>query len=137
MNISKLNEAFNTIVEKKAELHGVDASSNEFERRKHLIAKLEKAFQKEYGAYLHDVLFEVHDEFCSDNEVLLPIAYMASSYLKDSNSTYEVSTTEGVPVDADDFPGIAARLILMPNPIRLELRGQKADFKEVVWQGAD
>ena len=134
MNISKLNEAFNTIVEKKAELQGVDTLSKEFERGETLIRQLEKAFQREYGAYLHDVLFEVHDEFCSDNEVLLPIAYMASSYLKASGSTYEVSTTEGVQVDADDFPGISARLVLMPNPIRLELRGQKADFKEVVWQ---
>ena len=35
-----------------------------------------------YGDYIEEALRDVHDEFCPDSEVLLPIAYLANEYIK-------------------------------------------------------
>ena len=135
MNISKLNQAFNTIVKKQVELNSLDINDRFYASVQHELDQLKSEFQKEYGAFLHEAIFEVHDEYCSDNEVLLPIAYIASNYLKSNDDQrYDLSGWEGVEVEVDDFPGVNAKLVLMPDPIRLELRGDDGTFKEVVWE---
>ena len=98
------------------------------------IARLEEAFQYAYGSYIEEALFNVHDEFCPDNEVLKPRSYMANAYTAgDERHLYDVAPNEGIAVEADDFPGINARLVLVPGPTRLVLQGQTVPFKETVW----
>ena len=46
---------------------------------------------------------------------------------------YDVANDEGIAVEADDFPGINAKLVLVPGPTRLILQGQTVPFKETVW----
>ena len=74
-----------------------------------------------YGAYLDDLLFEVYDEYCEDNQIQ-PI----ERYL----------TPEGVAVEADDFPGVRYQLKLKAFPLRFELENQVIGNQEIVWKAA-
>ena len=132
MNIEKLNEAFVAIAEKKIDLKRFDPNDPQFDVLMVEIREMEDTFLSDYGVFMEDALFNVHDEYCPDNDVLLPIAYIASQYLKDDEK-YDVENDQGIPVEADDFPGIRARLVLVPEPTRLILQGEQAEFKETVW----
>jgi len=134
MNISNLNQAFIEIAEKKNRLNQCDKADKLYSSLNEEIVKLEEQFQFEYGAFIEEALFNVHDEFCPDNEVRKPIYYMANSYSSDSTTCqYDVASDEGIAVEADDFPGINAKLVLVPGPTRLILQGQTVPFKETVW----
>ena len=135
MNIEKLNQAFIEIAEKKIELDRFDVQDPQYDLILAEIHDMEEAFMQEYGSFVEEALFNVHDEYCPDNDVLLPIAYMASQYLKSPNAKqpYDVTKDQGIPVEADDFPGVKARLVLVPGPTRLILQGQFDEFKEIVW----
>lgn len=74
-----------------------------------------------YGIYLNDLLFEVYDEYCEDNEVQSIDRYLSP---------------EGVPVEADDFPGVQYRLKLKAFPLRFELENKEMGNYEVVWRAA-
>lgn len=134
MNIKNLNQAFIEIAEKKIQLSGIGYNDPDYDLLETEIHELEDDFQSNYGSFIEEALFNVHDEYCPDNDVLLPIAYIASTYKKGNGQfTYDVDDHQGIPVDADDFPGIKARLVLIPDPTRLVLQGEKEHFKEVVW----
>lgn len=135
MNIEKLNQAFVEIAEKKIELTRFDVQEPQYDAVLEEIHTMEENFQLTYGTYVEEVLFNVHDEYCPDNEVLLPSAYMASAYLRSTSDriVYDVENDQGIPVEADDFPGVRARLVLIPGPTRLILQGEKDEFKETVW----
>lgn len=136
MNIDKLNQAFIEIAEKKIELSRFDVQDPQHEIILNEIRDLESGFSSSFGSFVEEALFTVHDEYCPDNDVLLPIAYMASLYSKRSNkesSAYDVDADQGIVVEADDFPGTKARLVLVPDPTRLILQSESAEFKETVW----
>ncbi|MFY0685587.1 MAG: hypothetical protein JXQ90_00405 [Cyclobacteriaceae bacterium] len=136
MNIEKLNNAFVAIVEKKAELKNIPITDSSRGPQELTLMEMENMFMREYGAFIEEALFNVHDEYCPDNDVLLPVAYFASDYLKkgiEGAHQYDVSNEEGILVQADDFPGVEARLVLCPNPTRLILQGKKEMFREIVW----
>ncbi len=134
MNISNLNQAFIEIAEKKNRLFQCKKSDEMYDSLNEELAQLEEEFQYAYGAYIEEALFNVHDEFCPDNEVLKPRSYIASAYTTGGDrDLYDVAPDEGIAVEADDFPGINARLVLVPGPTRLVLQGQTVPFKETVW----
>ena len=99
---------------------------------------LEDDFGEHYGDYIEDALHEVHDEFCPDSDVLLPIAYLANKYIvvedqDEGKKKFDVTAGEGVIVDVDDYPGKVCRLVLIPGPTRIVLQiGQQQ--KEIVWK---
>ena len=138
MNISQLDNALIALVEKKTELSRLpydDVCYDEVEDELH---QMEDDFLSRYGAYLEEAFHVVHDEFCPDNDVLLPIAYLAKKYRKtkekrNGKPTYDVTPNDGVLVDADDYPNIITRLVLVPNPTRILLL-TKNGKKVVVWQ---
>ncbi|MEQ8470791.1 MAG: hypothetical protein RIC35_06375 [Marinoscillum sp.] len=135
MNIKNLNQAFVQIAEKKNELFQYAKSDQHSQDLKNELRELEQEFQYEFGSYIEEALFNVHDEFCPDNEVLKPIAYFAGRYVVSDRgeNEFDVDQNEGIAVEADDFPGINARLVLVPGPTRLVLQGVKESFKEIVW----
>lgn len=135
MNIEKLNQAFTEIAEKKIELTRFDVQEPEHDAILSEIHDMEETFLQTYGPFVEEALFNVHDEYCPDNDVLLPVAYMASAYMKVSHPRYlyDVENDQGIRVEADDFPGVKARLVLIPGPTRLILQGEKDEFKETVW----
>lgn len=128
MNIKNLDKALVEIAEKKNQLSAANLSKSVAETLTQEISELEADFQQQYGAYIEEALFNVHDEHCPDNEVQRPLAYLASDL---------ESPGQGISVEADDLPGIRARLVLVPSPTRLVLCNDGESFGEVVWKARE
>jgi len=116
MNTTALDKALQEIVKKREELAKIDYNNPKYDDLEEELHDLEDSFQDEYGDYLEDALQTVHDEYCPDNDVLMPIAYLG----------------QGVPVEVDKLPGKDTRLVLSPSPTRIILSLGK-DKQQVVW----
>lgn len=77
--------------------------------------------KQKHGHYLKELLFDIYDEYCSDNEVQEICDYLSP---------------KGVAVEADDFPGIHAKLSLKPEPLRITIKDVKYGFEEVLWRAS-
>ncbi|WP_421976530.1 hypothetical protein [Roseivirga seohaensis] len=138
MNVEKLNDDFAAIAEKINELDDMDYSDERYDDLEEELHDLEDAFIEEFGSELEEAIALVHDEFCPDNDVLLPIAYFAKNYTrlqrdKDGKYGYDVEFGEGVPVEVDDFPNQEVKLVLVPGPTRLLVTvGENA--KQEAWR---
>ncbi|KYG82831.1 hypothetical protein [Roseivirga echinicomitans] len=138
MNVEKLNEDFAAIAEKINELDDMDYSDERYDDLEEQLHDLEDAFIEEFGSELEEAIALVHDEFCPDNDVLLPIAYFAKNYVrlqrnKEGQYGYDVEFGEGVPVEVDDFPDQEVKLVLVPGPTRLLVTvGENA--KQEAWR---
>ena len=116
MDVKALNTALLEIVKKREELSKVNYNDPTYDNLEEQLHDLEDDFQDEYGEYLETALQKVHDEFCPDNDVLMPIAYLG----------------KGVPVEIDKLAGKDTKLILAPSPTRIVLAIGK-DKQEVIW----
>lgn len=137
MDIIALDKALRALVEKKNELAQLDYNDPRYDEAEEELHDMEDDFQREFGEYIEDALHVVHDDIAPDNDVLLPIAYLADKYEKvgekaDGSPLYDTDMKQGVLVDVDDYPGKAARLVLIPNPTRLVLMVAGVG-KEQVW----
>jgi hypothetical protein len=117
MDIKALDKALLEIVKKRDELSKIDYNNPKYDDLEEQLHDLEDDFQDEYGDYLEKALQSVHDEFCPDNDVLMPIAYLG----------------QGVIVEVDKLPGKDTRLVLAPSPVRIVLTVGK-DKQQVVWE---
>jgi hypothetical protein len=138
MDVKALNQALVALVEKKNQLSTLNYSDSSYDAVEEELHDMEDAFMDKYGKYLEKALEEVHDEYCSDTDVLLPIAYFAQKYIRngqntDGSTVYDVSHKEGVWVDADKYPGKEARLVIIPNPARILLM-VGPETKQEVWR---
>ncbi|MGI9541949.1 MAG: hypothetical protein ACR2MX_01745 [Cyclobacteriaceae bacterium] len=135
MDIKALNQALLSIAQKKNELIKIDYNDDAYDNVEEELHDLEDDFQEKYGDYLEDVLQDVHDELCPDNDVLLPIAYLAKEYIispgDNNEKVYDVKASEGVLVEVDDYPGQPTRLVLLPNPLRILLQINQEQRQEV------
>ena len=118
MNLKELDAELREIERTKAELSKLDYNDPKYDDLEEELHDLEDQLQDKHGEYLEQVLQGVHDEYCPDNDVLMPIAYLG----------------DGVPVEIDQFPGKDTRLILVTNPPRILLSVGKGE-PEVVWKG--
>src|SRR5690349_10253617 len=116
MDIKALDKALQEIVKKREELAKIDYNNPKYDDLEEQLHDLEDAFQDTYGEYVEEALQEIHDQYCPDNDILMPIAYLG----------------KGVFVEADKFPGKETRLTLIPTPTRIVLSIGK-DKNEVVW----
>lgn len=116
MDIKALDKALQEIVNQKAELSKLDYNNPKYDDLEEKLHDLEDDFQDEYGEYLEDAIQKIHDRFCPDSDVLLPIAYLGV----------------GAPVELEKLPGRDAKLMLETNPTRLILKIGK-DKQETVW----
>ena len=137
MDIQALDKALTALVEKKNQLAGLDYNDPKYDEAEEQLHDMEDDFQQQFGEYLEDALHVVHDDICPDNDVLLPIAYLADKYNKvgekpDGSPLWDTEMKEGVLVDVDDYPGKPARLVFVPNPTRLMLAVSGVG-KEEVW----
>lgn len=138
MDAKGLDKALIALIEKKNELNGLSYDNVNYDKVEEELHDMEDDFMDKFGPYLEQVLQEVHDEHCSDSDVLLPIAYLAQKYdkkgqLADGSPIYDVNHKDGVWVDADGFPGKEARLVIVPNPARILLMVGK-DHRQEVWR---
>ncbi len=126
-----LNEALVTLIKKKKELHDLNYNSSNYDQLEEDLHVLEDDFLNKYGDYLEDALHEVHDEYCPDSDVLLPIAYVPNE-LATSGDISEISLDQGVYVEVDDYESNETKLVLIPDPTRIVLL-VSPEQKEVVW----
>ena len=132
MDVQQLNADLCKIIDKKIELNGMSYNDPEYDQIEEDIHELEDRFQRRYGDYLEEALYEIHDEYCPDNDILMPIAYIPTKALKQGNE-YVVDFKEGVYVEADDYGDEDTKLVMLPNPLRIVLQ-INPEKKEVVWQ---
>lgn len=116
MDIKALDKALLALEKKRKELAALDYNNPKYDDIEEQLHDMEDEFQDEYGEYVEHALQDVHDKFCPDSDVLLPIAYMG----------------DGVLVEADQYPGKEVKLTLVANPPRIVLSVGK-DKQEVVW----
>jgi len=135
MDTEKLNDDLVNLVLKKNELYRLDYSNPEYDTVEEELHDLEDEFLRVHGKELEDVFKSIHEEFCPENEVLLPIAYLANKYKvkkrDDGDVEFSVSLDEGVIVDVDNYSDRLTRLVLIPNPSRILLQINNSHSEEV------
>lgn len=132
MDVQQLNLDLCKILDKKNELNGLQYNDPAYDQIEEDIHKLEDQFQKQYGDFLEEALYSIHDEYCPDNEVLMAIAYIPGKVSKNGDK-YIVDPKDGVFVEADDFGTGDTRLIMLPDPVRLVMQ-VSPDRQEVLWK---
>ncbi len=135
MEIEQLEKDLVEILEKKTALSKLDYHEEAYDEMEEAIHELEDAFQDHYGDYLEDALHEVHDEYCPDSDVLLPIAYIPNKF-EVIDGEYKVPYSEGVFVDVDDYESNNTKLVILPKPLRIVLLINPKQ-SEVVWRPKD
>jgi hypothetical protein len=132
MDIKELERQLIAIVELKNLLAITDYANPKYDEMEEELHDLEDDLIEDFGDYLEEALATVHDEYCPDNDILLPTAYLANSYLKTADG-YDVSHGEGILVEADDFPGKEVRVVLVPGPLRILVLAGKTE-KLLAWK---
>jgi len=132
MDLKELDKSLQEIAKRRMALQKIDYSSSKYDDLEEELHNLEDGLQEKFGDYLEAALQHVHDAYCPDTDVLYPIAYIAKSYQINNKNEYSVSTSEGVFVEVDKFPGKDTKLVLVPNPPRVFLNIGK-DKQELVW----
>src|SRR5688572_23968797 len=116
MDVKALNKALLEIIKQREDLSKINYNDPSYDNLEEQLHDLEDDFQDEYGEYLENALQQVHDEYCPDNDVLMPIGYLG----------------QGIPVEVDKLPRKDTRPILAPNPTRIILSVNE-DKQQVVW----
>lgn len=132
IDIKSLDKDLTALVKAKIALSKLTYADQDYDKIEEELHDMEDDFIENYGEYLEEALAEVHDEFCPDNDVLLPIAYLADEYIV-KEDTIDVAPGQGVLVEADDFASSKVTLALAPQPTRIVLQAGN-DHKEVVWR---
>jgi len=127
-----LDKELTELIENKIQLSKMDYNNDSYDELEEKLHDREDRFLEHYGDFLEDAFHEVHDEFCPDSDVLLPIAYLPNNIIKTDNG-YDVEFGEGVYVDVDDYASSETKLVLLPQPTRIILQVNK-EKREVVWQ---
>lgn len=132
MDVKALDKALVEIIKNRQELASIDYNNPKYDDLEEKLHDLEDDFMEGFGEDLERALQDIHDEYCPDSEVLVPIAYIAKKYDVNDKNEYSVAMTEGVFVEMDDYPGKDTKLVILPNPPRIALNISN-EKQEVVW----
>lgn len=135
IDIKALDTDLTNLIERKIQLSKIDYNHSDYDELEEELHDLEDSLLEKYGDYLEDAFHEVHDEFCPDSEVLLPIAYIPNNVQK-VNGEYTIDFEQGVYVEVDDYEGQETKLVLMPKPTRIILQINKNE-NDVVWRAEE
>ncbi|MCS6794643.1 MAG: hypothetical protein NZ516_01645 [Raineya sp.] len=130
-NLAQLNQDLAELVAKRIELSQISYDDVRYDSIEEAMHLLEDEFLAKYDDFLEDVFLDIHDEYCPETEVLSPLAYIARKYVK-RKGNYEIAENQGVWVEIEETPEKEAHLVLLPNPLRVELI--IGSFRKVVWQ---
>lgn len=133
VDLAKLDKDLKHLIDKKSELNELDYSNGRYDELEEEVHQLEDVFLENYGDYLEEAFHQVHDEYCPDNDVLLPIAYVPNQVSKQQNNGYEAVSGQGVYIEADDYDSPETKLVLLPGPTRIELL-VGSDQREIAWK---
>lgn len=132
IDLAKLNQDLVDLVEKRITLAALSYDDIRYDEIEEQLHEIEDAFLKKYDDFLEDILLDIHDELCPDNEVLSPIAYIAKKYKVKEKNQYDVFENQGVWVEIDEIPDREAHLVMLPNPLRIVLTA--GGFRKIVWK---
>ena len=132
MDKVKLENDLRTLAEKKTSLSVLDYHLPEYDTLEEELHELEDALQLEFGDFLEGVISEVHDKYCPDADMLIPIGYMASKYII-TEEGMDVEFHQGVPFEVEDNPDQKSSIVLVPAPTRILLLVDE-NKKEEVWK---
>ena len=132
MDAKALDKALLEIIKNRLELGKLDYSNPAYDDLEEKLHDLEDTFQEIFGDELEQALQDIHDEYCPDSDVLVPIAYIAKKYIVDEKNQFSLAPTEGVFVEMDDYPGKDTKLAFIPSPPRIILN-IGAEKQQVVW----
>lgn len=123
MDFEKLDVELTKIVKLRIKLSEITYADPEYDDIEEEMHDLEDDLNEEFGDELESKLEDIYAKLVSDNEVLLPSAYLANKYipmLPDARGviTYDVQGKEGVPIESEQFDGQDVRIVLVPNPTR-------------------
>jgi len=133
MNVIALDKDLRALVEKRTQLSKIDYNNENYDDLEEELHDMEDDFHDAYGSYLDEAFHEVHDEYCPDSDVLMPIAYVPKKVNIQKGDMYDVDFTQGVYVDVDDYPGNDTKLVLLPSPTRIVLQVSSSQ-RETVWK---
>lgn len=131
MDVKALDKALQEIIKTRMELSKLDYSNPAYDDLEEKLHDAEDVFQDSFGDDLESVLQDIHDEYCPDTDVLLPVSYIAKVYSINDKNEYGVTAKEGVFVEMDDYPGKDTKLVIVPNPVRIVLN--ISGVQQVVW----
>lgn len=135
MDLKELDKAIQEIAIRRNELKKLDYNNPKYDDLEEQLHDLEDELIDEHGGYLEEVLQEIHDKYCPDTDILLPIAYLAKTYTISANNEFSVTSAEGVYVEVDSMPNKETKLVMVPNPLRVILNVGN-EKKLVVWTAA-
>lgn len=123
MDFDKLDKELSEIVELRIRLSKITYADPEYDDIEEELHDLEDDLNEEFGNALEGKLEDIYAKLVSDNDVLLPSAYLANKYIPmqpDARGivTYDVQGKEGVPIESEQFDGQDVRIALVPNPAR-------------------
>lgn len=131
MDIVALDNELQKLVLKKNQLSVMDYGNEAYDDVEEELHNMEDDFSEKFGSYLEEAFYDVHDEFCPDSDVLMPIAYLGKQY-KVENGKFDVDFKQGVYVEMDDYPDQDTKLVLLPKPTRIILQITKEE-RNIVW----
>jgi hypothetical protein len=136
MDLEALDQSLISIVKKKNELKQLGYQDTRYDEVEEELHDLEDEWMEAFGAEMEQVIQGVHDKICPDTDVLLPIAYLAKSYVlaknEEGKEIFDVDLKEGVPVILDDYPDHLTRMVLLPTPPRLIVQVNR-EKRFLVW----
>jgi hypothetical protein len=123
MDFDKLDKELSEIVELRIRLSKITYADPDYDDIEEELHDLEDDLNEEFGDVLEGKLEDIYAALVSDNDVLLPSAYLANKYIPmqpDARGivTYDVQGKEGVPIESEQFDGQDVRIALVPNPAR-------------------
>lgn len=136
MDLNQLDKDLTVIIELRIRLSNYSYADPEYDDIEEELHDLEDDFNDKYGEDLERELEKIYDKLNSDNDVLLPSAYLANVYvplLPDSRGivSYEVKGKQGVPIESEQFDGQDVRLILVSNPARIVMQINGLSLKDI------
>lgn len=135
MEIKALNKDLDALIITKAKLSKLTYDDKNYDDVEEELHDMEDDFLEKYGDEFEEILDNVHEKLKSDNDVLLPIAYLPKnvSVKKDDkgNIVYELTSADGVQIDVPGKKG-DVRLVVLSSPPRIVLAEGKN--QTVVWE---
>jgi hypothetical protein len=133
MIITTIDSVIKDIADLRNELYNLNYNERDYDRKETELHKLEDGLIKTHGDFLSLLLQTVHEDNGIKQDILTPIAYLARSYIKRVNQTYDVDDGFGALVDVAD-KARPSYLVIVPGPLRI-LLVHANNIKEVLWRG--
>lgn len=135
IDYSAINQLLIHIIEQRRKLSKLNYDDPKYDDLEEELHDMEDEFTEEYGDFLEDILVDVHEEVCPEVEVFAPVSYIPREVLveKKGKQLHFISPYgQGVWIERD-HEGKEAYLVMLPNPLRIELV-HSPDERRTVWQ---